>query len=180
MRQNPARVMHVLTEVITGLAIKGSHGLEFIKDLQVRYPDLRMLVFSMYDESVYAERAIRAGACGFITKREPTEEALRAIYQVLNGHIYLSPRLMTKTVQRTLAPASSEPASGLERLSDREVEVLELIGQGRSSREIATALHLSLKTIETYRSRIRVKLKLQSAADLIRHAQGPLEQMGSG
>jgi DNA-binding NarL/FixJ family response regulator len=161
--------------VITGLALKESHGLEFVKDLRARYPRLPVLVFSMYEESLYAERAIRAGASGFVSKHCPTKEVLCAIRRVLRGEIYLSEGITADTVQRFFARRSLRQDSELDQLSDRELEVFELIGQGWSSRKIARVLRLHLKTIETYRSRIKVKLKLSSATELARHAQESLQ-----
>jgi DNA-binding NarL/FixJ family response regulator len=165
--------------IITGLALKESHGIEFIKDLRLRYPGVRVLVFSMYDESLYAERAIRAGASGFVSKYEPTKEVLCAIRRVLSGEIYLSERVTAHAVGQFFARSSLAPGSELDQLSDRELEVFELIGQGRSSRQIASALHLDLKTIETYRSRIKVKLKLNTATELAQHAQQSLQHTTS-
>ena len=157
--------------VITGLSLKHSHGLGLIKDLRARLPRLRVLVFSMYDESLYAERAVRAGARGFVHKRETTDELLRAIRQVLSGQIYLSEKIAAARLRQLFGRPLIKPGSPLEQLSDRELEVLQWIGQGRSTREIATALHLDIKTIETYRSRIKMKLKLDNASELLREAR---------
>jgi DNA-binding NarL/FixJ family response regulator len=165
--------------VVTGLALKGAHGLEFIKDLRLQYPDLRVLVFSIYDESLYAERAIRAGANGFITKREPTKELLRAIHTVMRGEIYLSEKVMGETVRRFFSRSPVRLGSELHLLSDRELEIFELIGGGCSTKQIANTLHLDVKTIETYRSRIKVKLGLGSGAELITRAQTAFRQITS-
>lgn len=162
--------------IITGLSLRYSHGLEFLKDLHIRYPELPVLVFSMYDETLYAERAIRAGASGFVSKREPTEDVLRALRSVLNGEIHLNNRLTMQSLRRFFTRSLVTRGSELERLSDRELEVFELLGHGRSSREIAAALHLNLKTVETYRSRIKLKLELNGAGDLVRHAQQSLQK----
>ena len=161
--------------IITGLSLKDSHGLEFIKDLHAHSPDLLVLVFSMYDESLYAERAIRAGAAGFASKHRPTKELLQAIRRVLNGELYLSERVTAHAIRRFFGRPSLSSGSQLEQLSDRELEVFELIGQGRSSRQIAATLRLDIKTIETYRSRIKVKLKLTTAVELALHAQQSLQ-----
>jgi DNA-binding NarL/FixJ family response regulator len=157
--------------IITGLALQESHGLEFIKDLRVRYPRVPVLVFSMYDESLYAERAMRAGATGFVSKHAPIKELLCAIRRVLSGEIYLSERVTAHAVRQLFARSSLPAGSELEQLSDRELEVFELIGQGRSSRQIARALHVDVKTIETYRLRIKAKLNLTTATELAQHAQ---------
>ncbi|HEY6204833.1 MAG TPA: response regulator transcription factor [Chthoniobacterales bacterium] len=156
--------------VITGLSLKEFHGLGLIKDLRARFPRQRVLVFSMYDESLYADRAIRAGAHGFVQKRATTTELLRAIHQVLSGQVYLSEKVAADKIRRFFGRPLARPGSPLEQLSDRELEVLQLIGQGRSTRDIAEVLHLDIKTIETYRSRIKVKLKLNDARELVREA----------
>jgi DNA-binding NarL/FixJ family response regulator len=161
--------------IVTGLSLKDSHGLEFIKDLHIRYPDVRVLVFSMYDESVYAERAIRAGASGFISKREPTKELLRAIRCVLEGEIYLSERIAAHSLRQFFVRSQRRSGSEFEQLSDRELEVFELMGRGLSSRQIAAALHLDPKTIETYRSRIKAKLDLRTSSELAQRAQQSLQ-----
>ncbi|HEY6110965.1 MAG TPA: response regulator transcription factor [Chthoniobacterales bacterium] len=157
--------------VITGLSLPHSHGLGFIKDLHARFPRVRVLVFSMYDEFLYAERAIRAGALGFVHKRAATGELLRAVRQVLGGEIYLSDKVAGASIRRFFGRSSIRTRSPLEQLSDRELEVLRLIGQGRSTRQIAAALNVDVKTVETYRARIKVKLKLATAAELVRQAQ---------
>jgi DNA-binding NarL/FixJ family response regulator len=135
--------------VLTSLALQESHGLEFIRDLRLRYPRVPVLIFSMFDESLYAERAMRAGANGFVSKYGETNELLCAIRRVLGGGIYLSERVTTHAMQQFFARQPLAPRSEADRLSDRELEIFELIGQGRSSRQIATALHISVKTIET-------------------------------
>lgn len=157
--------------VITGLSLKHCHGLEFVKDLHVRFPRLKVLVFSMFNEAVYAERAIRAGARGFIHKHETMQELLHAIRQVLSGEIYLSNKVAATAMGRFFGRAALEPDSSLRQLSDRELEVLQLIGHGRSTREIAAALHVDVKTVETYRARIKTKLNLSSATELVDHAR---------
>ena len=161
--------------IITGLALKNSHGLEFIKDVHVRYPKIPVLVFSMYDEELYAERAIRAGASGFLSKRAPTKELFRAIRSVLAGEIYVSERIAANSLRQFFARGCRASVSELEELSDRELEVFELIGRGRTSREIAATLHLDLKTVETYRSRINVKLGLSTPTQLAQRAQQSLQ-----
>lgn len=163
--------------VVTGLSLTDGHGLEFIKDLKARYPTIPVLVFSMYDESLYAERAIRAGASGFISKNEPTSEVVRAIRRVLIGEMYLSEVVQAQSVRRFFARSPLDPGSELSRLSDRELQVIELIGRGRSSRQIATTLHLDVKTIETYRARIKVKLALATSTQLVERAQESLQDL---
>ena len=165
--------------VITGLSFKHSHGLGLVKDLRARFPGMHVLVFSIYDELLYGERAIRAGARGFIEKRAATGELLRAVRQVLGGEIYLSEKASATTVGRFFRRPSPKPGSPLEQLSDRELEVFQLIGRGQSTKQIAAALRVDVKTIETYRGRIKVKLNLLNAADLRTQAKRYLEQMYS-
>ncbi|MFN2541410.1 MAG: response regulator [Chthoniobacterales bacterium] len=165
--------------VISGLSFKHAHGLGIIKDLHARFPRLRVLVFSMYDESLYAERAVRAGARGFVHKREPTDELLRAIRHVLSGQVYLSDRIAAAKLRQVFGPPLIKPGSALEQLSDRELEVLQSIGQGSSTRQIAAALHLDVKTVETYRARIKLKLNLSSSSQLLQQAQSFAEHTTS-
>jgi DNA-binding NarL/FixJ family response regulator len=162
--------------VVTSLSLKNCHGLDFVKDVHSNYPQLLILVFSLYDEMVFAERAIRAGARGFIRKQEPTRELLRAIRYVLEGEIYMSERVTVTKVTRFFSRSSIKAGAPLEGLSDRELQVLQLIGQGRSTREIASALHVDVKTIETYRARIKVKLNLATAPELAQYARKWLEE----
>jgi DNA-binding NarL/FixJ family response regulator len=161
--------------VITGLSFKQSHGLGLVKDLRANFPQVRVLVFSIYDELLYAERAIRAGARGFIEKRAATKEVLAAVRHVLKGDVYLSDKVSAATVRRFFGRPPVKPGSPLDQLSDRELEVLQLIGRGRSTRQIAAALRVDVKTIETYRGRIKVKLKLANAAELSEQAIRYLE-----
>ena len=165
--------------VITGLSFKQSHGLGLVKDLRARFPGIAVLVFSIYDELLYGERAIRSGARGFIEKRAATSELVRAVRQVLGGEIYLSNKASATTVGRFFRGPSPKAGSPLEQLSDRELEVFQLIGRGQSTKQIAAALRVDVKTIETYRGRIKVKLKLLNAAELRTQAKHYLEQMYS-
>lgn len=162
--------------VITGLSFKHSHGLGLVKDLRAHYPRVRVLVFSIYDELLYADRAIRAGARGFIEKRAPTRELLGAVRHILKGEVYLSEKISAATVRRFFGRPPMKPGSPLDQLSDRELEVLQLIGRGRSTRQIATVLGVDVKTIETYRGRIKVKLNLANAAELTEQAKQYLQQ----
>jgi DNA-binding NarL/FixJ family response regulator len=157
--------------VITGLSFKNSHGLGLVKDLRARFPAVHVLVFSMYDELLYGERAIRSGARGFIEKRATTKELLSAIRQVLSGEIYLSEKVAASTVGRFFRRPAPKPSSPLAQLSDRELEVFQLIGRNQSTKQIAAALRVDVKTIETYRGRIKVKLKLANAAELVAQAK---------
>jgi DNA-binding NarL/FixJ family response regulator len=155
---------------IIDLTLKSSDGLELIKDIRSRWPKLRMLVVSMHDESLYAERVIRAGALGYITKQEATRSILVAIRRVLEGTIYLNEKIASHIISRLTAHAGLVAATPAELLSDRELQVFDLTGQGLNTSEVATRLHVAVKTIETYRARIREKLKLKNASELLQSA----------
>jgi DNA-binding NarL/FixJ family response regulator len=155
---------------IIDLSLKGSSGLELIKNTRASYPKLMMLALSMYDESLYAERALRAGAAGYIMKQEASEKILGAIHQVLQGGIYLSEKMNSRLMHQLVGGKSRETVSALERLSDRELEIFGLIGQGMGTRKIAERLHLSIKTIESHRSHIKEKLNLKDASELVHTA----------
>ncbi len=148
----------------------GASGLELIKDLAARHPRLRMLALSTHDEALYAERALRAGAKGYVMKQEPTEKVMAAIRQVLDGGIFLSDAMKDRLLHKMTQSGSAPTATEIERLSDRELEVYRLIGQGRGTRQIADELHLSMSTVETYRTHIKEKLHLASAPELVRRA----------
>jgi DNA-binding NarL/FixJ family response regulator len=154
---------------VVDLSLKDSRGLELIKDLKAIKPQLPVLVLSMHDESLYAERVLRAGARGYITKQEATTKVLVAIRRVLAGDVYLSEQMVGRLLDRC---SSGVPfaASPVETLADRELEVLQLIGRGRGTRQIAAELRISVKTVETYRARIKEKLRLSGASDLVQYA----------
>ncbi len=155
---------------IVDISLKRGSGLDLIKGLRQRFPKLLILVLSMHDESLYAERALRAGARGYITKQEATEKLIGAIRRILAGEIYLDERTTTTFVSQWLhTPARKEP-SLISSLSDREIEVFQLIGEGHGTRAIADMLHLSVKTVEAYREHIKDKLNLQNATELVQHA----------
>jgi len=156
--------------VIVDISLKETSGLELIKDLGVRYAHLPVLALSMHDESLYAERALRAGAKGYIMKAEATENVVTAIRKVLSGHMYVSDKMAAKMVRKLVGGKRETGASAIERLSDRELEVFSFIGQGCGTRQIAERLHLSVKTIETYRAHIKEKLNLADANELLQHA----------
>ena len=156
--------------VIVDLTLKNSDGLELIKDLKARRPKLLMLVVSMHDESLYAERVIRAGARGFITKQEATRSILQAVRRVLAGNIYLNENTATHLISRLTARPGSFGATPAELLGDRELQVFELTGRGLNTRQIAARLHIGVKTAETYRARIREKLHLKDPSELLQLA----------
>lgn len=155
--------------VIIDLTLKRSNGLDLVKDLHALHPNLRLLVLSMQDESLYAERVVRAGAHGYITKYEATDRILLAIRQVLSGKMFLSPEVSDEILSRMLGkPKTALRAVDL--LSDRELQVFELVGKGYATRHIAEFLGLDGKTVETYRSRIKEKLEIKDASELLRRA----------
>ena len=153
--------------VLIDIALPGTNGVELIKALRAQFPDLVMLVLSMHDEVLYAERALRAGAKGYIMKSQTPEELISAVKKVLRGEIYVSSALSSQLVQSMMI-RRSRPLQGLEKLSDRELEIVQLIGQGLSTTEIAERLGISSKTVESHRGNIRLKLSLKSGAELVR------------
>lgn len=155
---------------IVDLALRSSSGLELIKDIHGRWPQLKVLVVSMHDESLYAERVLRAGARGYITKQEATRNILLAIRRVLSGNIYLNEKTATTVIARLTTTSPVEGGSVADRLTDRELQVFELTGNGLSIREIAGKLHIDVKTVETYRIRIRDKLGLKGSSELLQLA----------
>jgi DNA-binding NarL/FixJ family response regulator len=156
--------------VIIDLTLKNSDGLELIKDVCTRWPKMRMLVVSMHDESLYAERVIRAGAMGYITKQEATRKILLAIRRVLAGSIYLNEKIANRIISRLTTRGDSVTATPAELLADREFQVFELTGRGINTNDIARRLHIAVKTVETYRARIKQKLKLKDASELLQLA----------
>jgi DNA-binding NarL/FixJ family response regulator len=155
---------------IVDLTLKDSHGLELIKDLGTRCPKIKILVLSMRDEALYAERVIRAGASGFISKQEATGKILLAMRQVLNGDIHLSENASARVVSKVARSTRPKSDCSMDVLTDREIQVFELIGIGQSTRHIATALHINTSTVETYRARIKEKLNLKNAIELLQCA----------
>lgn len=152
------------------ISLKGGNGIELIREIKSKWGDLPMLVLSMHDESLFAERAINAGARGYITKSESTDKILEAIRTVIRGDYYVSPQMISKVFGRMYDHKKKIKKSPLEQLSDRELEVLELTGQGKNTRQIAERLFLSMKTIQTYQQRLKDKLSLENATALIQYA----------
>lgn len=150
---------------IVDISLKGGNGLALIEQVKNRHAQIRMLVSSMYDESLFAERALRAGAMGFVNKQEDSEKLIQAIRMVQTGQVYLSPKMANRLLNSVVAgqPANLNPVGGL---SNRELEVFEHIGQGLTTKQIARKLHLSPKTIETHREKIKSKLNLKNSAEL--------------
>ena len=157
--------------MVLDLRLKGGDALDFIKTLRVEHPEVKVLVLSQYDELIFAERALRAGASGYIMKENATDEVLRAVRKVLAGELYFSDRVASAIVQRTLREKPDSSRVGVERLSDREMQVLQLLGASYSPREIAEQFHLSRKTVETHCEKIKHKLSLHNAAELKQFAR---------
>jgi DNA-binding NarL/FixJ family response regulator len=155
--------------VVVDLALKSGHGIELVEQIKARYDGVKMLVSSMHDEMLFAERTLRAGAMGYIAKQEPTENLLEAIHQVLRGEIYLSPRMSSRLLHHVVGCKALEE-DPIASLSNRELEVFEMIGQGLTIQQIAAKLQLSPKTIETHREKIKQKLNLKSSTELNRRA----------
>jgi len=154
---------------VVDISLRDSSGIELVKDIRIRWPEMLALVLSMHDESFYAERVLRAGARGYVTKDEVGEKVITAIRRVLTGEIYLSDRMSSKMLCKLVD--NRQPAGvSVECLSDRELQVFEMIGQGQGTRNIAEALHLSTKTIESHRERIKKKLQFTNASELLQHA----------
>ena len=172
---NPAEALRELAKarpdlVLTDITMPGRSGLEFIKDLHAQDPNLLILVVSMHDEAIYAERALRAGARGYIMKEAGGENLLAAIRQVLRGEVYVSPRMSARILDNLSSRRPRGSSSPIEKLTDREFEIFQLIGHGNSTRDIAEQLHLSPKTVDVHRSHIKEKLGLTDATALVRHA----------
>jgi DNA-binding NarL/FixJ family response regulator len=167
--------MHAISQrqpdiMIVDISLNGPDGLDLLKNIRSSYPALPVLILSMHDEATYAERALRARANGYIMKHEATEKVLIAVRRILNGEIYLSDRIANKMLQQYIGGASTALQTRLSTLSDRELEVFRSIGEGRSTRQIADELHLSVKTVETYQAHLKEKLALRSGRELIQHA----------
>ncbi|MCX6876123.1 MAG: response regulator transcription factor [Verrucomicrobia bacterium] len=156
--------------VIADLSLKDSDGLEMIKDIKLRFPLLPVLVLSMHEEAIYAERALRAGARGYVTKQELDDTVLIAIRRLLAGEIHTSETMGRQFIRKFMGGSTLRKGPGMDLLSDRELEVFRLIGSGKTTREIAQTLHLSVKTIESYREHLKAKLELSSGPDLSRCA----------
>ena len=156
--------------VIADISLNGPDGLDLLKNLRILYPDLPVLILSMHDESIYAERALRARANGYIMKQEATEKVLVAVRRILDGEIYLSYRMANKLLHQYMSGQTAETDSRLTALSDRELEVFRLIGDGLGTRRIAEVLHLSMKTVESYQAHLKEKLSLRTGRELMQHA----------
>jgi DNA-binding NarL/FixJ family response regulator len=182
---DPAEALRQLAKakpdlVLTDLTMPGRSGLEFIKDIVAAEPTMAVLVISMHDEAVYAERVLRAGARGYIMKGAGGENLLTALRQVLRGEVYVSPQMSARILAGLSGSKPRGSTSPIEKLTDREFEVFQLIGQGKSTRDIAEQLHLSPKTVDVHRTHLKEKLELKDATALIRHAVRWVETQQSG
>lgn len=155
---------------IVDISLKGGSGIELIKNLKTVQPRVAVIVLSMHDEDLYAERALRAGARGYIMKRETAKKVIAAIRQVLEGKLYLSERLTALFAEKFVEGDAPAASSSIGLLSDRELEVFQLLGQGYETRQIAGSLNISMKTVQAFCARIKEKLKLTSATELLREA----------
>ena len=155
---------------VVDISLAGTSGLNLIKDLKAEFAELPVLVVSMHDESLYAERALRSGAMGYVMKHEPAKTVKAAIRRVLGGDLYLSEKMSAGILNRLMRGEPQQPKSAIEILSDRELEVFRLLGQGKSSRQIAEDLNLTVATINSFRNRIKEKLQLKNSTELLLHA----------
>ena len=155
---------------LVDISLEKTNGIDLIKSLKAKHEELPILVVSMHDESLYAERALRAGAQGYIMKNQPIKIVRDAIFKVLAGDIFLSEKMSTSVLARLLLGKKDEPESPVEQLSDRELEVFQMLGHGKSSREIAQDLSLTIPTIHSFRNRIKEKLQFKNSTELVLHA----------
>jgi DNA-binding NarL/FixJ family response regulator len=167
--------MHVLASakpdvVIVDISLNGPDGIDLLKNIRSTHPALPVLILSMHDESIYAERALRAGANGYIMKQEATEKVLVAVRRILNGEIYVSERISNQILKQYITGSRTVRNSSIGDLSDRELEVFRLIGEGHGTRQIAEELHVSVKTVESYQAHIKEKLSLRNARELMQRA----------
>jgi DNA-binding NarL/FixJ family response regulator len=181
---NAAEAMDVIRNlkpemVIVDLSLPGANGIELIKNIRAELPKLPILVLSMHDESLYALRALRAGADGYVMKHEAMANVIEAIRDVFNGRPYLSPVMAAQVITKFTHRQAGGEVDAVERLSDRELEILELIGKGNEIRQIAKLLHLSPKTVETHRAHIKDKLDLKNSREVARFALQWLQARGA-
>jgi len=155
---------------IVDISLNDAHGLDLVAEIREIRPTVRVLVFSMYDEGVYAERAIRAGASGYLMKRESTDQVIEAIQSVSDGEVYLSQRMSSRILSKVIRQQEYSLSSATEELTDREMAVFQMLGEGHSMSDIADELDLSRKTIETYRRRAKEKLGFDTVSELLQYA----------
>jgi DNA-binding NarL/FixJ family response regulator len=162
--------------VTVDISLRGYNGIELIKNIKSLHPELPILVLSMHEEGVYAQRALRAGALAYVMKQEAPDKVLLAIRRILNGDIYVSEKVGVQMLHQIVNGGSNPHGSPVDRLSDRELEVTQLIGEGRTTREIASYLNVSVKTIESHRANIKEKLGLKNGPELIKFCVQWVEQ----
>ncbi|WP_415907186.1 response regulator transcription factor [Oleiharenicola sp. Vm1] len=172
---NAAQAMELATKLepdiaIVDIALRSANGIELTKNLKAHSPGLLILIVSMHDEDLFAERALRAGARGYLMKHEASEKVVEALEKIAAGELYISERVRARMLSRLVNNRTGEVTSPVESLSDREMEVFQLIGNGYATRQIAERLNLSVKTIDSYREHLKLKLNLDSGADLVRYA----------
>ena len=172
---NAAEAMDVIRKLkpdmaIVDVSLPGANGIELIKNIRVEFPKLPILVLSMHDESLYAVRALRAGADGYVMKHDAMANVIHAVHEIFNGRPYLSPAMAAQVITKFAHRQAEGETEMVERLSDRELEILELIGKGKEVREIAKQLHVSPKTVETHRAHIKDKLDLKNSREVARFA----------
>lgn len=165
---------------IIDLSLEGDSGLELVKDLHVKYPRLGIMVLSMHDETLFAERSLRAGAKGYVEKSKGIAQVLDALRQILAGQIAISHRMASRLLERLTGSGPDDAASPIESLSDRELEVFELIGRGYGTQDIADCLRLSPRTVDGHREKIKHKLHVENAVELHQHAFLWVQQQGGG
>lgn len=155
---------------VVDISLEDAHGLDLVQNIRVQYPDVQVIVFSMYDEDVYAERAIRAGASGYLMKSEPTQKVVEAIRWVVRGEVYLSHRMASKILSKVARGQSARPSFAVDEFTDREMAVFQMLGEGYTVEEITDRLSLSRKTVETYRRRAKEKLGFDTVSELLQFA----------
>lgn len=155
---------------IVDITLKDSHGIELVKELHAQYPELKILVVSAHDESLYAERGLNAGALGYVNKQEATDRLINAIRRVLAGEVYVSEEITRKLLKSRARAGKQDASSAISTLTDRELEVYEMIGHGQTTKKIASRLHLSPKTIERYKENIKKKLDISNSTELVQQA----------
>lgn len=156
--------------VLVDISLEGGDGIELIKSLKAKYEDLPLLVISMHNEALYAERALRAGALGYVMKNESARTVRSAIFKVLGGDVFLSEKMSASVLTKMVSGKKDEPVSPVDQLSDRELQVFQMLGEGKSSRQIAEELSLTIPTIHSFRTRIKEKLRFQNATELVLNA----------
>jgi DNA-binding NarL/FixJ family response regulator len=165
--------------VLVDISLQGCNGIDLIKSLKAKYEELPILVISMHDESLYAERALRAGAAGYVMKNEPARVVKAAILKVLGGDVFLSAKMSTSVLAKLMRGKTEQHPSPIEQLSDRELEVFQMLGEGKASRQIAEELQLTIPTIHSFRLRIKEKLQLKNSTEMMLHAMQWLREQAA-